>query len=170
MLILGIDPGSTRIGYGLIKKNKSELILLKSGLLKISSQNKAQRLLEIENQFTKLLKEKKPDLIVLEKLFFMKNLKTALEVSQSRGVLTLVCVKHKISLLELSPSEIKMNVAGYGQADKKSIAKMVLKILRIDKINGPDDITDAIAAAIAGANGFYPAPLKDCVFYKRFHK
>ncbi|MBI4993462.1 crossover junction endodeoxyribonuclease RuvC [Candidatus Wolfebacteria bacterium] len=155
MLILGIDPGSTRVGYGLIKKQNNELKLITSGLLKILSKDKGLRLLEIETQFLKLLKTQKPDLVVLEKLFFMKNLKTAMEVAQSRGVLTLICVKHKISLLELAPSEIKSAVAGHGQADKKSISSMVSKILKVDEIKGPDDITDAIAAAIAGSNNFY---------------
>lgn len=154
MKILGIDPGSTRVGYGLIKKNRGELTFIKSGLLKISSQDKTRRLLEIESQFSRLIKAEKPDLVILEKLFFMKNLKTALEVAQSRGVLTLIIAKCKIPLLELAPSEIKSSVAGHGQADKKSIAKMVAKILKIDKISGPDDITDAIATAIAGAS-FY---------------
>lgn len=157
MLILGIDPGSTRVGYGLIKKEKNNLTLIKSGLLKISSKDKIQRLLEIETQFTKIIKSAKPDLVVLEKIFFMKNLKTAIEVAQSRGVLTLIAAKHKISLLELAPSEIKISVAGYGQADKKTVAKMVainLK-LKIKKIKGPDDVTDAIAAAIAGANNLF---------------
>lgn len=154
MLILGIDPGSTRVGYGLIKKEKNNLKLIKSGLLRIYSQDKIQRLLEIEKETLSLIKNTKPDLVVLEKIFFMKNLKTALEVSQSRGVLTLIIAKHKIPLLELAPSEIKMAVAGYGQADKKAVARMVAASLKlkIQDIKGPDDVTDAIAAAIAGSN------------------
>ncbi|MBI5306064.1 crossover junction endodeoxyribonuclease RuvC [Candidatus Wolfebacteria bacterium] len=157
MLILGIDPGSTRVGYGLIKKEKNDLKLIKSGLLKISSKDKIQRLLEIESQFSKLLESNRPDLVVMEKIFFMKNLKTALEVAQSRGVLTLIVAKHKISLLELAPSEIKTAVTGYGRADKKSVAKMVVLILKlkIEEIKGPDDITDAIATAIAGSNNLF---------------
>lgn len=155
MLILGLDPGSVAIGYGLIKKGKKELKLLKSGLLKISSKDKNQRLLEIEKSFLRLLKNNKVDVVVMEKLFFMKNMKTALEVAQSRGVLTLVAAKHKIPLLEFSPSEIKSSVAGYGLADKKAVAKMVAKILKIDTINKPDDETDAIAAALTAINYIY---------------
>ena len=85
MKILGVDPGSTRVGYGLIKKEKSKLKFLDSGILKILSKDKGQRLVELEKSFLELLKKEKPDLAVLEKLYFMRNLKTALEVAQSRG-------------------------------------------------------------------------------------
>ncbi|MEK7635806.1 MAG: crossover junction endodeoxyribonuclease RuvC [Patescibacteria group bacterium] len=152
MIILGLDPGSVAIGYGLLKKEKKELKLLKSGLFKISSKDKSERLLEIEKSFLQLIKNNKIDIIAIEKLFFMKNMKTALEVAQSRGVLTLVAAKHKISLLEFSPSEVKSAVTGYGLADKKAVAKMVAKFLKIDTIKKSDDETDAIAIALTAAN------------------
>lgn len=152
MLILGLDPGSVAIGYGLIKKEKGKLKLLKSGLLKISSKDKSKRLLEIEKSFLQLIKNNKIDVVAIEKLFFMKNMKTALEVAQSRGALTLIAAKHKISLLEFSPSEIKSSITGYGLADKKAVAKMVAKILKIDTIKKSDDETDAIAIALTALN------------------
>jgi crossover junction endodeoxyribonuclease RuvC len=152
MKILGVDPGSTRVGYGLIEKDGNELKFIKAGLLKISSPDKSQRLLEIERSFSRLLKKEKPDLAVLERLYFLKNMKTALEVAQSRGVLTLVITKYKIPLLEHTPLEIKQAVTGYGLADKKSVAKMVAKILKIKKISRYDDVSDALAAAILGSN------------------
>ncbi len=152
MKILGLDPGSVRVGYGLIKKEGGKLQLIKAGLLKILSKDNGQRLLELEKSFSGLLFEQNPDLIVLEKIFFMKNLKTAVEVAQSRGVLTLIIAKHKIPLLEFSPTEIKTAATGYGRADKKAVAKMVEKILGIDKIKAVDDVSDALAAAITGAN------------------
>ncbi len=154
MKILGIDPGSVRIGYGLIKKEKGELKFIKAGLLKISTKNKNQRLLHLEKSFCKLLKKEKPDLIALEKLYFSKNLKTALEVAQSRGVLTFLIIKHKIPLLEYTPSEIKSGVTGYGLADKKSVANMTAKILKIDKIDSCDDISDALAIAITASQRY----------------
>lgn len=156
MKILGIDPGSTQVGYGLIKKNERELKFLKSGILKIVSKNKGQRLVELDKSFSQLLKRERPDLAVLEKLFFMRNLKTALEVAQSRGVLTLLIVKYKIPLLEFTPLEIKLGVSGYGMADKKSVAKAVMRILNVKKIHGGDDAADALAAAIAGSAGTNP--------------
>lgn len=152
MKILGVDPGSTRVGYGLIKKEKSKLKFLDSGILKIFSKDKGQRLVELEKSFLELLKKEKPDLAVLEKLYFMRNLKTALEVAQSRGVLTLLIVKHKIPLLEFTPLEIKQGVSGYGGADKKSVAKAVMRILNIKQIHGGDDAADALAAAVVGSN------------------
>ncbi len=152
MKILGVDPGSTRVGYGLIEKEGSHLRFIRAGLLKISSQDKGERLLELEKSFSRLLKKEKPDLAVLEKLYFVKNMKTALEVAQSRGVLTLTIIKYKIPLLEYTPLEIKQGVTGYGFADKESVAKMVGKILKIGKISKYDDVTDALAAAILGSN------------------
>ncbi len=152
MKILGVDPGSTRVGYGLIEKEGSRLKFIKAGLLKISSQDKGERLLELEKSFSRLLKKEKPDLAVLEKLYFVKNMKTALEVAQSRGVLTLTIIKYKIPLLEYTPLEIKQGVTGYGLADKESVAKMVGKILKIGKVSKYDDATDALAAAILGSN------------------
>ncbi|HDH31378.1 MAG TPA: crossover junction endodeoxyribonuclease RuvC, partial [Candidatus Wolfebacteria bacterium] len=89
-------------------------------------------------------------------------LKTGLEVAQARGVLTLLAVQRKIPILEYTPSEIKLNVAGYGSADKKAVAKMVVKILKLDEINGPDDISDALAIALTAANNYkFQIPLLD---------
>ena len=151
MLILGIDPGSTRVGYGLIKKEKSGLRFIMAGLLKISSKDKNQRLVELEKSFSAILKKEKPDLAAIEKIFFMRNLKTAIEVAQSRGVLTLLVTKYKIPLLEYSPLEIKQRITGHGMADKKMVANMVAKILKINKINKYDDVTDALAIAIVAS-------------------
>ncbi len=152
MKILGVDPGSTRVGYGLIKKERSELKFLSSGILKILSKDRGERLVELEKSFLELLKKERPNLAVLERLYFMRNMKTAIEVSQSRGVLTLLIVKHKIPLLEFTPLEIKQGVSGYGMADKKSITKAVMRILNIKKIHGGDDAADALAAAVMGSS------------------
>ncbi|MBI3638252.1 crossover junction endodeoxyribonuclease RuvC [Candidatus Wolfebacteria bacterium] len=152
MIILGIDPGSARVGYGLIKKEKNGFKYIKSGLLKISSIDKNKRLVELEKSFTDLLAKNKPDLASLEKLYFMRNQKTALEVAQSRGVLTLVIIKHKIPLLEYTPLEIKQAITGYGLSDKKAVMKIVAKILKIKSVEGGDDAADALAAAIIAAN------------------
>jgi len=123
----------------------------KAWQLNISSPDKNKRLLQLEKSFSRLLKKEKPNLIAMEKLYFMKNMKTALEVAQSRGVLTLIIARHKIPLLEFTPLEIKQSVTGYGLADKESVAKMVAKILKINKIIKYDDASDALAAAILGS-------------------
>jgi crossover junction endodeoxyribonuclease RuvC len=160
MIILGLDPGSTRIGYGLIKENKKNLQLIKSGILQITSKNKNQRFLELERAFSNLLKEKKPDVAAIEKLYFVKNLKTASDVMESRGILTLLITKNKIPILEYSPSEIKSCLTGYGLADKKTVYKTVAQILKIEKIEGGDDAADALAVAIITT---YRKPLLDLI-------
>ena len=152
MKILGIDPGTTRIGYGVIDAEGANLKYLSSGLLKITSSDKEKRLLELATEYEMLLKKEKPDLVSLEKLYFAKNVKTGMEVAQSRGVLIFLTKQNKIPLVEFSPSEVKMNVAGSGNADKSAVGKMVRLILKTDEIKGPDDVFDAVAIAIAAAN------------------
>lgn len=150
--VLGIDPGTTRIGYGLIDNGGGGLKILDCGLLKITANDKHERLLDLALSYGKLLEKEKPDLVVFEKLFFMKNIKTGLDVAQARGVLLYVTLKNKTDYLEFAPTEVKSYIAGSGNADKKAVAKMVCRILRVDKIPGPDDVSDAVAIAIAGSN------------------
>ncbi len=168
MRILGIDPGSTRIGYGIIETGSSagslhgsstgslrvgsDLKFIKSGLLKIKSSDKEERLLELAKSYEQLLKKEKPDLAAIEKLYFVKNIKTGLEVAQSRGIIIFLTRKQKITIVEYAPSEVKLNITGYGNADKKAVAKMVKLILKTGEIKGPDDVFDALAIAITAAN------------------
>ncbi|MEK7149488.1 MAG: crossover junction endodeoxyribonuclease RuvC [Patescibacteria group bacterium] len=152
MKILGIDPGTTRIGYGVISAHGSDLQYLSSGLLKIISFDKEKRLLELATEYESLLKKEKPDLVSLEKLYFVKNVKTGLEVAQSRGVIIFLTKQNKIPIVEYTPSEMKLNITGSGNADKKAVAKMVRLILKTDEIKGPDDVFDAVAIAIVAAN------------------
>lgn len=159
MKILGIDPGSTRVGYGLIKAERGSLKFIRAGLLKISAKTKNQRLLDLEKSFFQLLKKEKPHLVALEKLYFVKNQKTALEVGQSRGVLVLTILKNNLPLIEIAPSEVKSMIAGNGRASKEAVAKMVGYFLRIDTVKQIDDITDALALAIAASN-ITNSPLK----------
>ena len=146
MKILGIDPGTKRIGYGLIKKKDNKVYFIESGLLNCQKFN----LPEIESSFKKLLKKTKPNLVVVEKLFFMKNKKTAMAVAEVIGILKLVILKNKIKLLEVYPSEVKSSLTGNGQADKKSVMKMINIILKPKIKTKIDDIYDALAIALAG--------------------
>ncbi|MEK7624200.1 MAG: crossover junction endodeoxyribonuclease RuvC [Patescibacteria group bacterium] len=158
MKILGIDPGSVRIGFGLIKKEKNDFKLIRSGLLKISAKDKNQRLLDLEKSFSLLLKKERPDLVALEKLYFVNNQKTALEVGQSRGVLVLIILKNKLPLIEISPSEAKLIVSGNGRASKSAVAKMVGYSLKTNTDKEIDDVTDALALAIAAGSIYrYPS-------------
>lgn len=152
MKILGIDPGTTRIGYGLIESHGSTITLLDSGLLTISSLEKHDRLVDLADSYTDLLKKEQPELVSFEKLFFVRNVKTGIDVAQARGILVYLTAKQNIPFMEFSPSEIKLNITGYGSADKRAIADMVKRITGVRDIKGPDDVTDAIAIAIVGAN------------------
>lgn len=152
MIILGIDPGTTRVGYSLIKKEGSALKHIKSGLISPKEKDNDKRLLFIYEKISKIIKEGKPNLIGLEKIFFSKNQKTAIEVSQSRGVIILCAAKNNIELLELSPTEIKASVTGNGNASKKAVAKMVSLFLKVKTSNLIDDTTDAMAVAITSSN------------------
>jgi len=158
MVILGIDPGSTRVGYGLIRKNKSGILFLESGLLAITAKEKNERLMQLEKSFSSLLRRTKPELAVVEKLYFVKNVKTGMSVAESRGVLTLLLIQHKIPILEFTPLEIKVALTGYGKSDKKMMMRAAMKVLGITKIQGGDDAADALGAALAGIS--YPLRLR----------
>lgn len=150
MTILGIDPGSRRIGFGLVRKTKTGLEMLSAGILKIESKNDQDAAKEIKRELSKLISVHQPDFMAIEKLYFVKNQKTALSVAQSRGVIVLVASEQKLPIREFSPNEIKLGVTGYGSADKKAVAKMVKIILKKPDLEIIDDATDALAIAIVG--------------------
>lgn len=156
MIILGIDPGSTRIGYGIISDNK-KLALIDYGTIEIGRKKTDLLILEASKKLEVLIKKHKPELVGIEKLYFVKNIKTGIEVAQTRGALILEIAKHNIPIKEFSPSEIKLAVTGYGLADKKAVAKMVAILLGLGKnyLKGHDDATDALAVAITTANNKY---------------
>ncbi|MDD4761640.1 MAG: crossover junction endodeoxyribonuclease RuvC [Candidatus Pacebacteria bacterium] len=151
MVILGLDPGTKRAGFGLINKEKNNISFISGGILKSSSENESEILSEISNDLEKIIKKFKPDLAAIEKLFFMKNKKTGLQVAEARGVLILTLKNNSVPFLEFSPTEIKSCLTGSGHANKKEVQKIVEIILN-KKIKGVDDISDALAAAILAAN------------------
>ena len=150
MKILGIDPGTTRTGYGVIQKSRG-VSLVACGLINGEEVKKEDRLSYLEKELGKLVREHKPDLICLEKIFFSKNKKTASSVSEARGVILLVLQRSRIKFIEFGPSEIKSVVAGSGNASKKEVLRAVCWTLGVKDIPGPDDISDALAIALRGA-------------------
>jgi len=152
MIILGLDPGPAITGYGLIKTEKNQTKLIKYGCITnpIHS-SEVDRLTKIYQKLNQLLKKEHPNKIVLEKIFFFKNKKTVIEVSQTRGIILLLAGQHKIPLEEYTPLQIKQTITGYGRADKKQIQKMVKILLNLPKIPQPDDAADALAIALCGA-------------------
>lgn len=151
MIVLGIDPGSSIIGYGAIEVNQGKLKCLDYGVIKTAEKDDSLRLLSIKNSLEKILSKVKPDLIVLEKLFFFKNRKTAIRVSETRGAMILVIAEKRIPLAEIAPLELKKALTNYGRASKINIQKMVKLILNLKKEPEPDDAADALALAIVGS-------------------
>ena len=153
MKILGIDPGIERLGWGIIAKNGNELKRISSGVKKtLKTQKEGERLWEIFVFLDELIEKEKPDIVSTEKLFFSKNVKTALIIGEVRGVILSVVQKHNTPLREFTPPELKMAVCGYGKAGKESIANMVNLLLNLPKKKVLDDETDALALAIAASN------------------
>lgn len=153
MKILGIDPGSTLMGFGLIEENAGTLSMLDVGVLKMAEKDPTKKLLELSKKLTALLDTHNPELVGLEKLYFSKNKKTALEVSQARGVIANTLLSRGLPILEYGPGQIKMAVTGYGNADKDSVAKMVKYILKLPQDKLDDNASDALAIAVTAAFG-----------------
>lgn len=150
MVILGIDPGTTRIGYGIIIKNAGNLTLKDAGLVPIDTT--ISNSVAIKNAVDTLIKTHKPDRAGVERLFFSNNQKTAFAVSEARGIILLSLNENKIPYQEFSPNEVKANIVGYGNADKKAVLKMVRLILKEPKLDVIDDASDALAIAIMAAS------------------
>lgn len=145
-IILGIDPGTTRIGYGVISKKGGSLGLVECGLIEPGRER--FRFRNLEKKLSFLIKKHKPDLAAVEKLYFSKNKKTAMAVAELRGAILLILNRHAFQTLEFDPNNVKLAVAGSGKSDKKTLAKYACMALGIEKVNGPDDISDALAIAI----------------------
>lgn len=151
MVILGIDPGSVLIGYGAVKTEGRKLICLDYGAIRVKAKDDSLRLIEIKKCLKKLISQIKPELIVLERLFFFKNRKTAIQVSQTRGVIILTLAENKIPFVEMAPLELKKNLTGYGRASKGNVQKMIKLILNLKEEPKPDDAADALALAVLAA-------------------
>lgn len=150
MTILGIDPGTATVGYGIIEvKKKKELSCIGYGTIKTPSwMELSERLKRIEKEVAKIIRKYNPKIVAIEKLYFFKNVKTAISVSEARGVILLTASKKKIPILEFTPLEVKMSIVGYGKATKIQIQKMVKSFLNLKEIPKPDDAADALALAL----------------------
>lgn len=152
MIILGIDPGVARTGWGVISKDSGKLTMLGYGCVSTGSSLEASvRLLFIFREINRLIDEYKPDIAGLEKLFFNTNVMTAMGVGEARGVVMLALARVGIKIEEFTPLQIKQAVAGYGRAEKIQVQKMVMALLHLTKVPKPDDAADALAVAICAA-------------------
>lgn len=153
MIIIGIDPGTARMGYGIIENKNNKFSIKDYGCVETESRlTKSERLKILSDTLIKILKKTKPDALALEDVFFFKNVKTAVRVSEARGAVLLTAENAGIPIYEYTPLQIKQAVAGYGRAEKKQIQKMVQLILSLKEMPKPDDAADALASAICCAN------------------
>jgi len=149
MIILGIDPGYDRLGLAIIEKETSRDNLLFSGCSTSSKKNcLGDRLLAIADDLEQVIKKWRPEVAVIEKLYFSNNQKTALAVAEARGLVSYLCAKNNIPIIEYTPAEIKATITGYGNANKKQIGETVPYLIKIDKKIKYDDEYDAIAIAL----------------------
>ena len=148
MVILGIDPGTQRMGYGVVRKSGSSVKLLDAGLIAVVGHHGPDVMAQIKSHLNKLIDRFHPELIALERLYFAKNQKTAMSVAEARGVILLAAGERSLPIREYNPNEIKLAITGYGGADKRAVLKMVKIILKKPSLDVIDDASDALAVAI----------------------
>jgi crossover junction endodeoxyribonuclease RuvC len=150
MRILGIDPGTGILGFGVIEANRQgKAQLVDAGVIRTPvKEDDAVRLQTIFEELNDIIMQTKPGAMAVEKLFFSKNVTTAMTVSQARGVVLLCAMQNRLEIAEYTPQQIKQALTGYGRADKKQIQEMVRAVLGLKEAPKPDDCADALAAAI----------------------
>lgn len=152
MKILGIDPGFGRLGFGCIETERGRICAKDHGIISTSAEAAfGDRLVELEQDLEEIINAHTPDVIAIEKLFFSKNVKTAMDVAEFRGVVRLVAARHEIETVEFTPSQIKKALSGDGNADKKAVQFMVMQLLGLRAVPKIDDAADALAVAICAS-------------------
>lgn len=153
MIVLGIDPGTAAMGYGIVERTGGSLRAVDYGCLSTSPDSPLpDRLAQCHALVAELIETHAPDVLAVERLFFSRNAQSAFGVGQARGVVLLAAAQAGIPVLEATPNEIKVGVTGYGAADKAQVGRMVSVILQLAEVPTPDDTADALAAAIYVAN------------------
>jgi crossover junction endodeoxyribonuclease RuvC len=157
MVILGIDPGTAAIGYGVVKmtdfklRQRTRVKCLAYGLIETSrNYSFPVRLKIISREIRALIKNYRPSLIAIESVFFFKNLKTFIPVSRAEGVIILEAAKKNVPVIEFTPIQVKSIVANYGRAEKEVVQKRIKQILKLKEIPQPDDVADALGVALCG--------------------
>lgn len=151
-IVLGIDPGYDRCGFGLIAGSGMDWQAVTHGVISTDSGLPFEmRLKELSEDLRGLLDEFKPGLVVIEELFFAKSTTNALKVAEARGVIRLLAAEKGAEIVEVKPNEVKLAITGYGKAEKREVQEMVTKTLNLKAIPKPDDAADALAVALTGA-------------------
>jgi crossover junction endodeoxyribonuclease RuvC len=152
MIVLGLDPGTARVGWGVLRSEGQHLECLGYGVIETDkSMRDSQRLVAIANGVDALIKQHQPELVSVERLFFSKNQTTAMVVSQARGVLLYVAERAGLPIVEFTPQEVKQGLTGYGRAEKSQMQRMVQLLLHLPELPKPDDAADAVAIALIAA-------------------
>jgi len=154
--ILGIDPGFSRIGWGVIVQAGSDWRVINYGCIETSMKDPfVERLVELHKGILQLIKKYQPTRLAVEELFFFKNLKTAIKVGQARGVILLAAVESRVQVDEFTPLQVKQSITGYGRAEKCQIQKMVQTILNLKSKIKSDDAADALAVALCAGQSLW---------------
>lgn len=153
MIILGIDPGFARVGYGLIEYLNGKYKVIEYGSITTEpGKNLSKRLFKINEDLNQIISKYKIDVASVEDLFFNTNIKTAIKVAEARGVILCALESNNIKIHEYTPLQVKQALVGYGRADKLQIKEMVKRLLKLEVMPKLDDTTDALAIAICHAN------------------
>lgn len=152
LVVMGVDPGTARTGYGVVAAEGGLLSLVACGLIVTAPGIPLEaRLLEIHDQVYQVIQDHRPHALAVEQLFFGKNAKTASSVGQARGAVLVAAARSRVPVLEYAPLEVKMALVGYGRAPKQQIQGMVKALLRLAEAPKPDDVADAVAVAVCCA-------------------
>lgn len=151
MVILGIDPGLERVGWGVLEKSGSRLTPLEFGLILTPRVELPTRLKQIHDELQAILSRHPVEFVVSERIHFAVNKTTALDVAKALGVVLHCIAEHRLPWCEFTPAEVKLAVVGVGNAEKRQVQFMVAKLLGLSEAPKPDDVADALAIAICGA-------------------
>ncbi len=153
--IMGIDPGIAIVGFGFIDKNGSKLTPVQYGCIQTEAYTpEEERLLHVYEGMVQLIEKYEPQMIAFEKLFFNRNVTTAMSVSQARGVAILAAAQKGLPIAEYTPMQVKQAIVGYGKAEKRQVQEMVRMFLNLQKVPKPDDVADALAVAVCHAHSY----------------
>jgi crossover junction endodeoxyribonuclease RuvC len=152
-VILGIDPGTTMIGYGIVRVDGNSFNCLEYGVIRNKGKDKMGDFKKTSLELSAIISKHQPDAVAIERLFFTNNQKTAFAVGEMRGAILLTLATHGLAVREFTPPQVKQAVCNYGKADKAQVQKMVRMILKIPEEIRPDDAADALAIALCGAVG-----------------
>ena len=150
MIVIGIDPGIARVGYGVIEVNNRQTGPVCYGCIETSGkdQSTSERLLQIYTEAAAVIEKYPPTHIAMEKLFFTRNITSAMSVSEARGVLLLLAEQKNIPVTEYTPNQVKQAITGSGRADKRQMQEMIMRLLHLPELPRPDDAADALSIAL----------------------